>query len=42
MMRGVARLGSATFMVAEFAIALSVLFVLGATTIPTLVRARKR
>jgi hypothetical protein len=42
MMRGVAKLGSATLTVAEFAIVLSVLLVLGATTIPTLVRARKR
>jgi hypothetical protein len=42
MVHGVARLGAAALTVAEFVIVLAALLVLGATTIPTLFRPRKR
>ena len=42
MVHGLARLGSAALTVAEFAIVLLALLVLGATTIPALVRSRNR
>jgi len=42
MVHGLARLGSAALTVAEFAIVLTVILVLGATAIPTVVRNRKR
>jgi hypothetical protein len=42
MVNGLARLGVAALTVAHFAIVLIALIFLGATTIPALVRARKR
>jgi len=42
MVHVLARLGSAALTVAEFAIVLTVILVLGATAIPTVVRSRKR
>ena len=42
MVHGLARLGSAALTVAEFAIVLFALLILGATTIPALVRSRNR
>jgi hypothetical protein len=40
MIHGLARLGSAALTVAEFAIVLSALLILGATTIPAMIRKR--
>jgi len=42
MVHGLARLGSAALTVAEFVIVLLALLALGATTIPAIVRTRKR
>ena len=42
MVHGLARLGAAALTVAEFAIVLLAILALGATTLPGLVRARKR
>jgi len=42
MVHGLARLGSAAFTAAQFAIVLVALLLLGLTTIPTLIRARNR
>ena len=42
MVNGLARLGSAALTVAEFAIVLLAVLLLGATTIPTLFRTHKR
>ena len=42
MVHGLARLGAAALTVAEFAIVLVALLLLGATTIPTLLRVRKQ
>ena len=42
MVHGLARLGSAALTVAEFALVLAAIVVLGATIIPALVRVRKR
>jgi hypothetical protein len=42
MVHGLARLGSAALLVAEFAIVLVFLLVLGATAVPAMLRSRKR
>jgi hypothetical protein len=42
MLHGLARLGSAALTVAEFAIVLTVILMLGATAIPGLIRIRRR